>query len=627
MATMTLASVPARIAATSQWSGYESGYGEVRYTNATTDGGIAVFDLSALQGASIYKAHLIYSLHSNSGTRRVRFAGTAVNADDASILEKLQRGETSLRLHFTFRASGASGGEGEHTAHCTWSEIALEIEYTPSGGIEGEATFESGKLRYFTNRASARRGETVLFTLRPEGIEDLQGVYLHLDGGNEALFDEAQAAVGSDVFIRLPVTIQNAAWDGRFAPAHIRFTLLCAEGEKTGGRVETALKLVTDYRAPLITCAWSDDSDVFERFGHFVRLKSLLRCSCVYTLDTDADSAVCVTGRSLVLNGQEYTSGTDEFVPGEISGWGEVPFTLSVTDSHGLTSSISGTIDVLHYASPGLSTLKFERYKTTIGESGQEVYEPDDGSQCIRVSLSGSVSALNGLNNWTLTAAYTNGSSSGTRTLLTGSDGQALNLDGDKNVFDPLLSEQHVWQVLVTLSDCFESVQYELFLPKAEAIFNIERGGVAVGMRSGGSRAQPKFEVAYPAEFYGEVTFSGMDSGWQDVPLENAAPFDMVAGVKIRRLGELVFLRGSIVLNSALSSGAGGSSAGVKKIGTLQERFWPPCPMAFAIVPDRSQCYLNLVVDTDGSLTLYNRCGYQVGTSAEIALNLSYMCA
>ena len=49
--------------------------------------------------------------------------------------------------------------------------------------------------------------------------------------------------------------------------------------------------------------------------------------------------------------------------------------------------------------------------------------------------------------------------------------------------------------------------------------------------------------------------------------------------------------------------------------------------MEFPVVPDRTDCFLHLKLGMDGSLTLYNRCGYQLGTGTLVPLNLCYLSA
>ena len=62
--------------ALSTWSGYESGYGEIRYTTPSTDTELVTVSIPAeMSGATFNSATLTYTLSSDSGTRKVQFAG------------------------------------------------------------------------------------------------------------------------------------------------------------------------------------------------------------------------------------------------------------------------------------------------------------------------------------------------------------------------------------------------------------------------------------------------------------------------------------------------------------------------------------------------------------------------
>ena len=626
MPNRTISSSPANVSALSRWNGYESGYGEIRYTTPGADGGTAAFDLGALNGTQISGAHLSYRVSSDSGARTVRFSGSSAMATDAAILEKLQQGARSLSLYFSFRASGGTGGEGSHSASCAWSDIRLELEVQPAGGVSGEIALPGGDaLTYFTDKASVLRGEGGALTLNLSGLVGVERARLQIGGGEGDAWDEVSVTIAEASAVSLPFTVDLATWQGRAAKAWLKLILTTAEEDIETAWTQTDMMLAENYVAPTVNCLWSDEGGALTRFGSFVQLKSLLTCRCVCALDTAADANVCVAKRALALNGVLYESGTDEFSLGAPDYSGTVAYTLTVTDSHGLTGSHSGSLIILPYAPPSLQTLLFERYAAQVDEQGQTYYEPDDGSRLIRVSLSGSVSPLNGLNAWTLTCNYTDGETRGTASLLSGADGGALLASEDRSLFAASLSEQSDWNVTVTLTDGFETAEYALFLPKAGGIFNIEKGGVAVGMRSNGTRALPIFEVAYPAVFYDEVAFPGMDSLWQSVTLTNCEEYSADWPVRARRLGDLIFLRGGVKLLSALASGAAGSSVGVLPLATLGSEFRPAYPMEFPLVPDRSECCLHLRLDIDGSLTLYNRSGYQLGTSLMLPLNLNYL--
>ena len=60
--------------ANSTWSGYESGYNEIRYTTPTWGGQAVTVTIPAeMQGATFNSATLTYNVSSPSGTRRVAY--------------------------------------------------------------------------------------------------------------------------------------------------------------------------------------------------------------------------------------------------------------------------------------------------------------------------------------------------------------------------------------------------------------------------------------------------------------------------------------------------------------------------------------------------------------------------
>ncbi|MBQ3668410.1 MAG: hypothetical protein II920_04190 [Clostridia bacterium] len=624
MANTLVSFVPAQVCAQSAYSGYQSGYGEVRYTQPGADGGRAVFTLPlTLKGASFSKAHLSYSVSGGAGTRHVRFSGTSTEATDAEILRRLNRGDNEIELYFSFRAAGGSGGEGSHSVACVWSDIALEIEYIPSGGAGGTFIFSESEVTWHVDRLSLKRGESARFAFSISGALP-SALLMYVDGGegeeSDILTVNAPGESCEAVF-----TLNNATWQGRLAEARVKMRLEFQDAQEESAWTNAGFKLCQSYLTPVVSAVFSDDNGFDQDFGGFVQGKSALRCLVAAALDTQADAETTIISRSLLFGAQAYTSGTDEFVLGTSDLSGQVPFTATVTDSHGETGELSGSVNIIPYAAPSLSELSFERYSAIVDTAGNPVYEPDDSSRNIRVSALGRVSPVGGVNAWTLTVKSEGGSSEYTDALAGGADGEGILLSNDRTVFTRELAETEDWLFTVTLADMFESAVYRFVLPASSAILDVEKGGVAVGMRSKGSAALPLFEVSYPAVFYGEVSLPGMDTGWQSANLTNCAEYDADRAVKYRRVGEMAFLRGGVRLSGALSSAAPGSSVGEVTLMTLPNGFRPTYPNEFAVVPERSNCYMHIKIDTDGTLKLYNRSGYSVGTNTLIALNFCYL--
>ena len=588
-------------AAVSLWNGYEAGYSQVRYTTPTVDGqAVTVTVPAVLRGASFSGAHLSYTLAQDAGTAAVRFEGTGLAATDAAILEKLQRGETELRLYFSFRASGGSGGEGAHSAYAAWSDIRVKVGYLPPDGAQGTLTLPDGRqVEYSVHAHSLAPGESAGVTLRLAG-GGARAFRLDMAGEGESAYDSFAAVPEDGMLAQTQMSVSQAQWTGRLVPARLRVTVTDENGEHTSAWQQSALTLCAYYLAPVPACAWTDESGVQTDFGAFVQGKSRMKISMDAGLDTAADAGATAVTRRLVLAGEEYLLGGNELEIGFLNLSGSADYALTVTDSHGLSGSCTGTLAILPYARPKLSALAFERYRAYTGAQGESLYEPDDGSDLIRVTAVGAVSPLDGLNAWTLAARYTDCESQAEIQIASGADGRALNYVLDRDLFTRLLSETKNWNVLVTLADRFESAVYELTVPKAGGLFNIERGGVAVGMRSTGTPADKRFEVNYPAVFYGGASFPGEDTGWLAPTLTDCQEYSSDYPVRARvRLGVL-YLRGAIRLNALLASGLS------RRVMVLP----PGCAPSYPVVLWAGKGYgMSVTIDTNGDVTLTNRSG------------------
>ena len=300
-------------AAVSVWTGYEAGYGQVRYTTPTVDGqAVTVTVPAVLRGASFSGAHLSYTLAQDAGTAAVRFEGTGLAATDAAILEKLQRGETELRLYFSFRASGGSGGEGAHSAYAAWSDIRVKVGYLPPDGAQGTLPLPDGRqVEYSVHAHSLAPGESAGVTLRLAG-GGARAFRLDMAGEGESAYDSFAAVPEDGMLAQTQMSVSQAQWTGRLAPARLRVTVTDENGEHTSAWQQSALTLCAYYLAPAPACAWTDESGVQTDFGAFVQGKSRMKISVDAGLDTAADAGVTAVTRRLVLAGEEYLLGGDE---------------------------------------------------------------------------------------------------------------------------------------------------------------------------------------------------------------------------------------------------------------------------------------------------------------------------
>ena len=592
---------PERVSALSSWNGVESAFGDVRYTTPSVQGGRVKLTVpDAMTGGTFVSAHLSYAVSGGAGARHVRYYGTGTEVTDAGILERLQSGQKEIDLYFSFRAAGGSGGEGGHSAVCTWSDIEAEVEYLPFSGVSGTLTAGTVQADYVCGRACAAAGETVEFGLFFRQSEVASAVLEMGDGCGTVL---ARAELSGD---GTAVLIPEALWEGRTAQTRLRLTC----GGVTGDWTPCGFTAVTHYEPPSVSCTWQDAEDAQDICGVFVQGKSAPVCEIQWT----ADAGLNVTERKLVLDGQTFFSGTDRFETGIAAAAGTLSYTVTVKDSRGNEGSCTGTIRVYAYAPPGLTELEMVRWAACADEHGETVYEPDDGSDTVWVTAEGAVSAVNGQNGWTLKARYDRNGTQRCVELCRGTDGSQVHLERNRLVFTDILAETRDWEIRIELEDCFEKAIYDLTVPKAGGIFDLEKGGVAVGMRSTGTEALPLFEVAYPAVFYEGVRFAGEDSGWKSPALSDCVEYSQDYPVRARVKMGILYLRGAVKMSAALASGL------TKRILTLPEGFAPRYPYTLWA----GQGYgLSVEIGTDGDVTLRNRSGAALTTGLMVSVACS----
>ena len=126
------------------------------YTTPTWGGqAITVTVPTEMQGATFNSATLTYTVSSPSGTRYVRYNGESVSVGNANLLERLIAGG-NLDLYFSYKATGGTGGEGSHSASCTWNNITITVDYTPATGLTGNATItNAGSIIYYHGGTAA----------------------------------------------------------------------------------------------------------------------------------------------------------------------------------------------------------------------------------------------------------------------------------------------------------------------------------------------------------------------------------------------------------------------------------------------------------------------------------------
>lgn len=193
---------------------------------------------------------------------------------------------------------------------------------------------------------------------------------------------------------------------------------------------------------------------------------------------------------------------------------GVVSWTLYIENADGICGITTGNFDVLPYSSPQL-LFAVARYSEILDDQGHVSYEESDDGEDVWVNAQVDVSSLNNSNAWTLKLSYTPNDNDGVLpiTLISESDGGLFNYPndpdepGDRSLINLRFSTANDYTFTAILTDQFNNTEVTTYIYKSDGYFNVEKTGVAVGMRSTGTAEEKKFEVdhEYESHFYGGI--------------------------------------------------------------------------------------------------------------------------
>lgn len=259
----------------------------------------------------------------------------------------------------------------------------------------------------------------------------------------------------------------------------------------------------------------SEDKTPLQYFGNYIQNYSFPRIAASFATDPN-DTKLTASHNLIVKDGQDVivfdVSGASEVGATSLSlnlpafpSSGTFNFTWTITDSAGLSASSSGTFVVLPYTKPLISSFILERYRTVIGEGK---IAADDGEN-LWTTLEATVSSVSNKNAWNLDLVYGELGSSNTSTVhvTDGNDGTDIEYSRNDEVFTANVSAGSTFVFVVILSDMLDTTQETYVVLKAGGYLNVEKTGVAVGMRSTSAALNKKFEVAedYTSHMYGGI--------------------------------------------------------------------------------------------------------------------------
>lgn len=295
----------------------------------------------------------------------------------------------------------------------------------------------------------------------------------------------------------------------RLAPSYTDFAMN-DEGEKNPLSVLDAY-LLGGESVPVISSNVTIDAlDTTLTATHKIELMSQAEEGSTPTVITSAEAPIGTPlkptmPKSMELDYTKYVTDADG-----------MKWVYTITDSAGNTATGTYYKRVYNYSLPVLLPVGanpvVERYKTIIDDEGNVRYEVSADSADVWTSYHTEVTpfATAGQNTWTLAIVYGVDGSSDTQAIAkTGSDATDGDVVKDRTTFEDVgFAASTRYLVTMTLTDVIgRTAVLTAYLDKAGGYFNIEKNGVAVGMRSTGAADSKLFEVAsdYEACFYGGI--------------------------------------------------------------------------------------------------------------------------
>ena len=204
---------------------------------------------------------------------------------------------------------------------------------------------------------------------------------------------------------------------------------------------------------------------------------------------------------------------TAVFDVGALDASGTVTWRYTVNDSGGNSATATGTFIMRPYAAPTIAGLQVERYVTGVDDHGDPTYTADDAGDKVRFTFQAIVSAVAGLNAWTMTLTYGEGTEAGyggeSVDIGSGTDGGIYSYTEDRTLLGAEISISSPWWFRIDVRDSVtQATGYMVgYVDAASALFNVEKYGVAVRMRTTATEAEHLFEVAEDAQarFHGGI--------------------------------------------------------------------------------------------------------------------------
>lgn len=641
MATGYLSLSASSVQAKSTWTVQKVGGDQYQRSSPSTGYGYVTVSVPAsMSGASFNSVSFTYNSSGGTGWSAPYIRNSNTVAGDSSILTRLKNGQ-SVDLEFRFVANGGYGTApyvGATTTYQetrTFSNIKILVDYTPPGKIGKIVTVTNcGTCEIRLDDVSMAAGESGTATLIATPTKAITKIVAKVrvgTSGNIETYTITKSVSANNTASASFTLAPLAAWfdanDPRVNDTYVQFVFTSGGTDYSSSWIQITdstygdFKLLKTRAAPVISnVIFTEPTGTtthISTYGNPIAGKTSLDVSFSVTLDTSADSGISQSGASFTINNVTYTPNNNACSLRPVNASGSVSYTVSVTDSYGQVGTLSSTQTFLSYTAPTMTDVSVERYTTDIDQGGSTIYVLSDDSTTVWLNAGIAVQTTlgTGTNTWRLD--YTMDGGTSTNIYLNQST-SSVTLYHERGLITDTVSasDDHTFEIVLT--DQFTSFTATVVVSKAGAIFDIAPGGVAVGMRcTGTENGGEKFQVAYPAEFTGDMTLSYLDgktydTGWVDLSTY-IKPASWDGSLSARRIGHLVYIIFSATLvQSTLDASTwlaiNQTSGGVQI--PLPEQWWPSVQV---YIPGYSQSAGSaLRITTTGYLAIRNQTGAQV---------------
>lgn len=250
-------------------------------------------------------------------------------------------------------------------------------------------------------------------------------------------------------------------------------------------------------------------SDIYNQFSGYVQSKSQL----LVNISARGVSGATIKSYKTVVDGVTY--GGQEFTTSPISKSGNVEISISVTDSRGLTTTTTRTVNVMEYSPPRINRFTVER--------GNADSTPNSIGNYAIMRIDFAISRLGGRNRNSYKIEYKSNNDYDYRLLGTYSGYEFSGIKNGGNI----LNGSNTYAFKITVTDFFGSVEAEYDgVPTSSTLFNVNKEGTSMCFGAVSKRTTERcYDFVYPIymkdllPFEGEATKVGdasnpIDSGY-----------------------------------------------------------------------------------------------------------------